>query len=252
MSKTVLTDNKNAIEDMFQAGVHFGYSRSKRHPSVKTFLAGVKNRVQIIDLEKTNKQIEVASAYLHKLGEERKTVLIVGSKKEAQQLVIDAAARMGVPVVTERWLGGTLTNWSEIKKRILRMKDLKDKRSKGELSVYTKKERAQIDREIEKLERYFTGVANLEAIPAALIVIDSAQEDIAVTEAHIVHIPVISLSNADCNINGIEYPVVGNDASRASIGYFINRLADAYIAGTRTVREAPDPTAVAATTTTTS
>ena len=245
MSKIAVTPNQNAIDDMFRAGAHFGYSRSRRHPSVKPFLAGVKNRVQVIDLEKTNEQLETACAYLHKLGEERKTILLVGSKKEAEQLVMDAAARMGVPAVTERWLGGTLTNWNEIKKRIARMKDLKEKRSKGELSVYTKKERSRIDREIEKLERYFTGIANLEAIPSALIAIDSAQEMIAVTEAHIVHIPVVSLSNADCNINGIEYPIVGNDASRASIEYFINRLADAYIAGTRTVHEVPAPVAPA-------
>ncbi len=239
MSKIVVPQNQNAIEEMFRAGAHFGYSRSRRHPSVKPFLAGVKNRVQVIDLEKTNEQLDAACAYLHKLGEERKVVLLVGSKKEAEQIVLDAAIRMGVPTVTERWLGGTLTNWNEIKKRIARMKDLKEKRTKGELSVYTKKERSRIDREIEKLERYFTGIATLESIPTALVVIDSAQEFIAVAEAHAIRVPVISLSNADCNITGIEYPIVGNDASRASIEYFVNRLADAYIAGTRIVREVP-------------
>ena len=239
MSKIVATQSQNAITDMFRAGAHFGYSRSRRHPSVKPFLAGVKNRVQVIDLEKTNEQLETACAYLHKLGEERKVVLLVGSKKEAEQIVLDAAIRMGVPTVTERWLGGTFTNWSEIKKRIARMRDLKEKRTKGELSIYTKRERARIDVEIAKLERYFTGIATLEAIPAALVAVDSAHEAIAITEAHIMHIPVISLSNADCNINGIEYPIVGNDASRASIEYFVHRLAAAYIAGTRTVHAVP-------------
>lgn len=237
MSKSAPVKNESAVEAMFKAGAHFGYSRSRRHPSVKPYLAGVKNRVQVIDLEKTNKQLDVACAFLQKMGEERKVVLLVGSKKEASQIVEDAALRMGVPVVTERWLGGTLTNWNEIKKRIARMKDLKEKRGKGELSVYTKRERVQIDREIGNLERYFTGIENLQAVPAALIVVDSAHEGIAVAEARVVHIPVVSLSNADCDITGIEYPIVGNDAARASIEYFIGRLSDAYIAGTRTIKE---------------
>lgn len=236
MSHNTTGPMQAVIERMFNAGAHFGYSRSRRHPSVQPFLAGVKNSTQIIDLEKTYEQLERAKAFLKTLGSEGKPVLVVGSKKEARDAAESAALRMGVSSVTERWLGGTLTNWNQIKLRVARLKDLKERKEKGELSVYTKRERGQIDKEIEKLERFFSGIARMEQIPAALVVVDSAHEDIAVAEARAKNIPVISISNADCDISRISYPIVANDAARASITYLIQELADAYIEGTRLAR----------------
>lgn len=234
---------RTSVEDLFKTGAHFGYSRSRRHPSVKPFIFGVKNRVQIIDLEKTAEQLETALEFVKKLGTEGKTILFVGNKSEAERPVQVAADMTGMPYVTERWLGGTLTNWSEMKKRVTRMRDLKDKREKGELSVYTKKERGTIDKEIGKLERYFAGIDRMEKLPHALFVVDSEHEAIAVKEAHDLKIPVISISSIDCDITKVTYPIVANDASRETIDYISHKIAHAYLEGKKSAVTIPTETA---------
>jgi len=158
-------NTRMSVENLFKSGAHFGYSRSRRHPSVKPYIYGVKNRVQIINLEKTAEQLAAALEFVKKLGAESKTILFVGNKPEAERPIQTVADMTGMPYVTERWLGGTLTNWSEMKKRIARMRDLKEKREKGELSMYTKKERGNVDKEIGKLERYFGGLTDWKNFP---------------------------------------------------------------------------------------
>ena len=236
-------NTRMSVENLFKSGAHFGYSRSRRHPSVKPFIYGVKNRVQIINLEKTAEQLAAALEFVKKLGAESKTILFVGNKPEAERPIQTVADMTRMPSVTERWLGGTLTNWSEMKKRIARMRDLKEKREKGELSMYTKKERGNIDKEIGKLERYFGGLDRLEKLPHALFVVDSEHESIAVKEAKDSRIPVVSISSVDCNINKVAYPVVANDASRESINYIAHQIAHAYLEGRK---EAVIPEAVSA------
>ncbi len=216
------------IEEMFRVGAHYGYSKSKRHPSVQPFIFGAKNRAEIFDLEKTAQSLEEAKAYVAALAKDGKQILFVGGKSEARQAIKEAAESIGMPYVASRWIGGTLTNFPEIRKRTDRLEDLISKKEKGELGKYTKKERLLFDREIEKLEKTFRGIVSLKGMPAALFVIDSGKEHIAVTEAHSVHVPVISLSNSDCDLKAVEYPIPGNDSAAASIRFFVGEIIAAY------------------------
>jgi len=228
MTTTEKTGDKTIIEKMFDAGAHFGYSKSKRHPSMKSLIFGTKNKVEIIDLEKTDEYLERALEFVASIASEGKQILFVGSKNETREAIKAGADAIDMPYVFNRWIGGTITNFSEIKKRIARLEDLTLKREKGELGMYTKKERLLIDREIEGLERHFGGLLPMKHKPAAIFVIDSKHEKIAVKEAKCSGIPVISLSGSDCNIKEIEHPIPANDASRLSVTFFINKIVDAY------------------------
>jgi small subunit ribosomal protein S2 len=216
------------LDEMFKAGVHFGYSRSSRNPSMKPVIYGTKNRVEIINLEKTNEYLEKVKEVLKGLSLGGKTVLFVGTKNEARAAVKDAADMLNMPYVTERWVGGIFTNFSEIKKRIARMKDLIDKKAKGELDVYTKKERLIMQWEQERLEKLFGGLADMTEKPAAIVVIDPKKEKIAVAEARKMGVPVIALMNTDCDLKDADYPIPGNDASVTSIQFILNQLVSAY------------------------
>ncbi|MCK5023489.1 MAG: 30S ribosomal protein S2 [Candidatus Aenigmarchaeota archaeon] len=220
------------IDEMFSAGVHYGYSRSKRHPSMKKAIYGVKSNMEIIDLEKTVQALATAEEFVTGLAKEGKKILFVGSKNQIRDVTETQAQRIDMPFVKNRWIGGTLTNFSEIKKRILRLKDLTEKKEKGELSMYTKKERLMIDREIEKLEKNFGGVVSItDVFPAAMFVVDSKSEEIAVNEAVSVGIPVIAITNSDCDISNVTYPIPANDSVRASVEFLTRHIVDAYKKG---------------------
>lgn len=219
------------MKELFEAGAHFGYSRARRHPSAKGFIFGFKNKTAVINLEKTIASLTVAEEFVRKLGQEGKTLLLVGTKAEAKDTIVKAATKYGLPYVSGRWIGGAITNFPQIKKRLDRLADLKGKRERNELGMYTKKERVLIDREIAKLERSFSGIADLTKAPAAMLAIDSKQEAIAIAEARAKKIPVISISSTDCDISNIDYPIVANDNSLTSISFFVNRLTEAYQAG---------------------
>ena len=216
------------LDEMFKAGVHFGYSRSSRHPSMKPVIYGTKNRTEIINLEKTNEYLERVKELLKGLSLGGKTILFVGTKTEARVAVRNAADMLNMPYVTERWVGGIFTNFTEIKKRIARMKDLIDKKAKGELDVYTKKERLILQWEQERLEKLFGGLADMTEKPAVIFVVDPKKEKIAVAEARKMGVPVIALMNTDCNLKDADYPIPGNDASVASIQFILNQLVSAY------------------------
>ena len=228
------TDKKvsnSIIEQMFEAGAHFGYSKTKRHPSTKKFIFGSKNRVEIIDLEKTNALLEEAKEFVRVLSAGGKQILFVSSKSEAREAIEAGASSIGMPFVAGRWIGGTLTNADQIKKRVERLQKLESDKEKGLLAKYTKKERLLIDREIERLSRKFSGLVNMEGMPAALFVVDPKKEEIAVTEALDKNIPVIAIANSDCNIKNIKYPIVANDSSKSSIQFFVNEIVNAYNEG---------------------
>ncbi|TRZ52117.1 30S ribosomal protein S2, partial [bacterium] len=174
---------------MFKAGVHFGYSRSSRHPSMKPVIYGTKNRTEIINLEKTNEYLGTVKELLKGLALGGKTILFVGTKNEARDAVRNAADLINMPYVTERWVGGIFTNFSEIKKRIARMKDLIDKKAKGELDVYTKKERLILQWEQDRLEKLFGGLIDMTEKPAIIFVVDPKKEKIAVAEARKMGVP---------------------------------------------------------------
>lgn len=223
--------NSDRIDQMFKAGAHFGYSKTRRHASVAPYIFGVKNRVEIINLEKVDELLEKALAFISTLAKEGKQVLLVGGKNEAREALRTAATSIDMPFVDGRWIGGTLTNFPEIKKRLAKLEDLTSQKEKGELSKYTKKERLMIDREIENLDRFFSGILSMKDLPKALIVIDAKKEDIAVKEARTMKIPVIALCGTDNNLTSIDYPIVANDSSVSSIAFFANEMAKSYKKG---------------------
>ncbi|MBX4198015.1 30S ribosomal protein S2 [Candidatus Parcubacteria bacterium] len=216
------------IERMFKAGAHFGLIKARRHPSVKPLIFGAKNKIEIFDLEKTKEYLDTAKDYIKSLAKNNGKILFVGGKNEAREAVQKTAESIGMPYVAGRWIGGTFTNFPNIRKRVERLESLMDQREKGELSKYTKKERLLIDREIEKLQRFFSGIVTMKELPKAIFVVDSKHEEIAVTEAHKVGIPVIALCGSDCNLKGVEYPIPGNDSSISSIRFFLSEAAGAY------------------------
>jgi len=222
---------ESTVKRLFDLGAHFGYARESRHPSTKPFLFGLKNKTIIIDLEKTFESLELAKDFVRGLGSAKKSLILVGTKKEAANVIERVANEYNLPYVNERWIGGTLTNFKEIRKRIDRLVDLKDQESKGELTKYTKKERNVIAKEVSDLERYFASLVTLNKLPGAILVIDPKKEKIAVDEANRTNVPVIALANSDCDINGIAYPIVANDAQLKVIDYIAREIAEAYQAG---------------------
>lgn len=223
--------NEGLITTMFAAGAHFGYSRSRRHPSVKPFIFGVKNGVEILDLEKTSVELENAKEFVKSLAKTGKQILFVGTKNEAKKAIEDGALSIDMPFVGERWVGGVLTNFPEIKKRVALLEDLRAKRENGELAVYTKKERSLIDKDIERLEKNFSGIVSMKEPPVALFIIDPKKESIALKEAQFLGIPVIALANSDCNLKEVEFPIPGNDSSLSSISFFVGQIVEAFKAG---------------------
>ncbi len=220
------------IERLFQTGAHFAQVRSRRHPSMKRFILGAKARMEIVDLEKTEEQLEAAKKVLTALAKDGKTVLFVGGKAEIATLVKDAAQRVNQPYVAGRWLGGTLTNFSEIKKRIDRLADLSQKRESGELAkLYTKLERVKIDREIVRLSERLDGITELAKRPDALVIVDSKYESHATKEAKALRIPVIGLLGSDCNLSDATYPIVANDAARETVSFILAELTAAFEEG---------------------
>ncbi len=186
---------------LYDAGVHFGYDRARRHPTAAPFLFGTKDRTDIIDLEETKKRMDTAAHSFPSLSGAGKAILFVGGKPEAHALVESAALQTGQPYVAGRWIGGTLTNFKNIRKRIDRLLQLEKERESGELDKYTKRERLMIDREIIELRNRFGGLVSLTDMPGAMFVVDSRHEHTAVQEANQLGIPVISLSSSDCDFS---------------------------------------------------
>jgi small subunit ribosomal protein S2 len=226
-----MTDTKATIENMFKAGAHYAYQKSRRHPSAAPFIFGVKNKVEIFDLEKTSTMLEAAKKFVADIAKTGKQVLFVGGKNEARDAIKAGALALGMPVVAGRWIGGSLSNFTEIRRRIEKFEKLTDEREKGELTKYTKKERLLIDREIDNLEKFFGGLVNMKEKPSALFVIDPRKEKNAVREANGLGIPVVALVGSDCNLNEVAYPIPGNDSSKASIKFFVDEIVSAYKSG---------------------
>ena len=219
------------IDALFAVGAHFGYRRSRRHPSAAPVIFGAKGTVEIFDLEKTRSALAAAEDFVSVLAKAGKAILFVGGKKEAAEAIVVGATTLGMPYVASRWIGGTMTNFGQIRGRVDRMLDLISKREKGELAKYTKKERLLIDRDITRSEELFGGIVPLAALPAALFVVDPRAEETAIREARKQKIPVVALANSDCDMSAITYPIPGNDASRASIKFFVERIVTAYESG---------------------
>jgi len=231
-----MTEQKNStnidrIKAMFEAGAHFGYAKSKRHASSTPYVFGIKNKIEIIDLEKTVEMLDKAKEFVSSLAKAGKIILFTSSKSEARNAIKEGAMSLGMPYVAGRWIGGTITNFPEIKKRLAKLDDLTKQKEKGELVKYTKRERMLIDKEIANLEKMFSGITELKDAPKALFVVDPKKEIIAVMEARKAGIPVISLLGTDCDIKSVDYPILGNDSSVSSISYFVSEIVNAYKTG---------------------
>lgn len=225
-------DTKNEmVERLFKVGAHFAYPRSRRHPSMKSFMFGAKNKVEIFDLERTGEMLAKALEFVSGIASTGGQILFVGGKNESRDSVKNGALSVGLPYVAGRWIGGTLTNFSEISKRVTKLETLTAQKEKGELGKYTKKERLLIDREIENLKRFFLGLSSMKSMPKALFVIDAKREHTAIDEARQQGIPVISLMNSDNNLKDADYSIPANDASMASIKFFVSEIANAYQKG---------------------
>jgi small subunit ribosomal protein S2 len=226
------TQQGSTVERLVETGAHFAQVKSRRHPSMKPFLVGHRARFEILDLAKTSDQLDAAKAVLAALAKEGKTVLFVGGKAEIANAVRAAAKSVNQPYVAGRWLGGTLSNFVEIKKRIERLAELTGKRESGELAKqYTKLERVRIDREIERLQTRLEGVEELAKRPDALLIVDAKHESHATKEAKDMRIPVIAIMGSDNNVKDATYPIVANDASKDTVAFLLGELAAAYAEG---------------------
>ncbi|MDP3763250.1 MAG: 30S ribosomal protein S2 [bacterium] len=229
--KNLPAGRQGTVDALFSVGAHFGFVKSRRHPSAKPFIFGSKNNIEIFDLEKTSKELERALAFVELKGKEGAMGLWVGGKSEAREATTKAGQELEMPYVAGRWIGGTLSNFNEIKKRISRLEELTGQREKGELSKYTKKERLLFDREIEKLSIYFGGLSRLKSLPKFLVIIDPKKEYIAVAEARKIGIPVVALAGSDTNLYELDYAIPGNDSSRQSITFVLKEIVTAYKKG---------------------
>ncbi len=214
------------IQKLGEAGAQYGYSKMRRHPSSKPFIYTVKSGKDIIDLEKTADQVDKACEFLAGIIRDKKQFVTIGTKPEAREKVTSAGMKNVLPYAAERFIGGTLTNFGEIKKRIEKLAELIMKKEAGEFSVYTKKEQVLIDRDIARMTKNFGGMATVGGLPAAVLLIDSNHEAIALAEAKYLRIPVVAICNTDCNNKLVQYPIVMNDASSLSIQIVLDYIGE--------------------------
>lgn len=213
------------IQALYDAGLYFGYSTTKRHPTASPFIYDQKGKNDVFDLTITNEQLKKALSYIQDIVRKGGKVLFVGGKNEARDATRRAAESCAMPYCAGRWIGGTLTNAKEIKRRVDRLEKLTAERESGALDKFTKKERVLIDREIANLNEMFSGLLSMKEKPAAVFVIDSRHEDIAVREANQLNIPVVALSSNDCDFAKVQYPIAGNDATKKSISHILEVVA---------------------------
>jgi small subunit ribosomal protein S2 len=219
------------VKDLIEAGVHFGHRTQRWNPKMKPFIFEARNGIYLINLEKSAQQLEAARDFLRNLSAKGTRILFVGCKKQAQGVVKELAQRSGSCYVNERWLGGTLTNLSTIRKSVARMKSIDDLEAGGGFDKMPKKELASLKRENAKLHRNLDGLRDLEKNPAAIVIVDIVREDIAVMEAKRLHIPVVAIVDTNADPDMADYPIAGNDDAIRSIRILLEKLNDAIIEG---------------------
>ena len=220
-----------AMKQLLEAGVHFGHQTRRWDPKMSEYIFQARNGIHIIDLQKTSKKIDEAYAFLKEQAEEGKTVLFVGTKKQAQECVKEAAEKSGMYYVDQRWLGGMLTNFDTIRTRVQRLKDLEKMQEDGTFEVLPKKEVILLKKEMEKLERNLGGIKNMEEIPGVIFLVDPKKEHIAVLEAKKLGIPVIGLVDTNCNPEEVDYAIPGNDDAIRAVKLITDVMANAIIEG---------------------
>lgn len=220
-----------AMKQLLEAGVHFGHQTRRWDPKMAEYIFQARNGIHIIDLQKTSKKIDEAYAFLKEQAEEGKTVLFVGTKKQAQECVKEAAEKSGMYYVDQRWLGGMLTNFDTIRTRVQRLKDLEKMQEDGTFEVLPKKEVILLKKEMEKLERNLGGIKDMEEIPGVIFLVDPKKEHIAVLEAKKLGIPVIGLVDTNCNPEEVDYAIPGNDDAIRAVKLITDVMANAIIEG---------------------
>lgn len=231
-----MTSTVPTMQDLLEAGVHFGHQVRRGHPRMQEYIFGVRDGVHIINLEDSEKLLQEACAVAYKLGEEGKVLLFIGTKKQAQSITKELANKIGAPYVDYKWMAGILTNFEEMRRNIKKLQDLQDKQGKGELSHYTKKEQLLITRKLEKFEIEYGGVVKMEVLPDALFMIDSVAEKTALAEAIRIKIPVIAVCDSNSNPALVDYPIPGNDDATKSIKILTEPIANSYEEGLKKSR----------------
>ena len=219
------------MKALLEAGVHFGHQTRRWNPKMRKFIFSERNGIHIIDLQQTVDRLEAACDFVRDLVANGGTILFVGTKRQAQETIESEAKRCGMPYVTTRWLGGTLTNFSTIQGRIDYLVRTEDARARGEMDYLAKKERLKLEEEIARLNRYLGGIKAMTSLPGAIYVVDTTKEDIAVAEAVRMAIPIVALVDTNCNPDVIDYPIPSNDDAIRAIKLITARIADVVLEG---------------------
>ena len=220
-----------AMKQLLEAGVHFGHQTRRWDPKMAEYIFQARNGIHIIDLQKTSKKLDEAYSFLKEQAEEGKTILFVGTKKQAQDCVKEAAEKCGMYYVNQRWLGGTLTNFGTIRTRIARLKDLERMQEDGTFDVLPKKEVILLKKEMEKLEKNLGGIKDMEELPGVMFIVDPKKERIGILEAKKLGIPVIGLIDTNCNPEDVDYAIPGNDDAIRAVGLIADCMSNAVIEG---------------------
>ncbi len=228
------------MKELLEAGVHFGHQTRRWNPKMKEYIFGERNGIYIIDLGKTAKLFQKAEEFVSRLAADGRSILFVGTKRQAQDLVQQEAQRCGMHFVNHRWLGGLLTNFMTIQRSIGRLRELEAMAEDGRYDTLSKKEIARLEKEKRKLQRNLGGIRQMGRLPDAVFVVDTRKEQIAVDEALNLKIPIIGIVDTNCNPDDVDYIIPGNDDALRSIRLFVTRIADAVISG-RGLREASQP-----------
>ena len=220
-----------SMKELLEAGVHFGHQTRRWNPKMKEYIFGERNGIHIVDLQKTLKMFRDAARYVGELAAQGRTVLFVGTKRQAQEAVAEEAKRSSMYFVNNRWLGGTLTNFATVQKSIKRLRELKAMKEDGRMAELSKKEAARLERELKHLQANLEGIEAMAALPDAMFVIDSSAEDIAVREARRMGIPVVAIVDTNCDPDLVDVVIPGNDDALRAIRLFTSKIADAVIEG---------------------
>ena len=220
-----------SMKQLLEAGVHFGHQTRRWNPKMAKYIFTERNGIYIIDLQKTVRKVDEAFNFIRSVAQEGKKVLFVGTKKQAQEAVKEEAVRAGMVYVNERWLGGMLTNFQTIQKRIKRLKQLEQMEQDGTFEVLTKKEVLALRHEMERLEKFLGGIKEMNRLPGALYVVDPRKERIAVAEARKLNIPIVAIVDTNCDPDEIDYVIPGNDDAIRAVRLLTGRMADAVIEG---------------------
>ncbi len=225
------------MKELLEAGVHFGHQTKRWNPKMKEFIFGERNGIYIIDLQKTLKMFKEASKFIADLSSAGKTVLFVGTKRQAQDAIAEEATRAGSFYVNQRWLGGLLTNWVTVQKSVKRLKELDEMATDGRYELLPKKEVIKLERERKHLQANLAGIKNLSRLPDAVFVIDSNKEQIAVREARKLGIPVVAVVDTNCDPSEVDYVIPGNDDALRAIRLFASKVADSVVEGSQLLND---------------